>query len=256
MACEVSQSEVILAAGNVNGANGTTLTKDVNTSGAEKLYTIRKLEVVPFTSPTASVIQGSITNIANSIDQNLSTGAGVIDGTTATDPIAQYDYGSVATRRFAAYVTLTGGPAGTFSYRANTDGNTATPTTWTAWTVFNSGSIAIAATTNSCRHFQIKFVVNSSTIGTANINEQWDAEEGGYGTFSTKFEIFDTARSTWLTIPDSGAFTILSSLGITSEITISGIMPYATSGLFRVSYTTIGHVNVSITMVKVKPCTP
>lgn len=260
MVCEESQSEIILAAVDINGgAAGTTSTNDTNTKGAEKFYILREIQPVSFTSPSQSTIAGTVSSGASAVDQNVDSKSSLTDNSGVTDPVQRFDFGSIATRRVACIYGRSASSSGThiLKFRTSTDAST-----WTGYTtVFSTSSTpAIAATlllassTISMRYVEFTYANSSGDNVSAYLYEVWDSEEGGYGTFATKFEIYDTARSSWKTMSDV-SFTTLASLGTTSDITTGGIIPYAASGLFRVSYTTIGHINPSITMVKVKPCT-
>jgi len=193
-----------------------TFTDAFTTKGATKLYITRDIrEIIPTSTVTMSVIQGTISPVANAGDKDTSTFANMSDNTGSTDPIMRGDFGSLATRDIAILWQTAQNFTTTLQYRVNTDGDVATPTTFTSFVTFHTGTIEpkqlfTVGSGLNFRHVEIKLITSSTFFVSARIFEVFDANEG-WGDIDLDLQIFDEARSEWVSVPDQPTFIDLKS---------------------------------------------
>lgn len=250
ISCEESQFEILQAAANVSNGDTPLL---INTKGAEKLYIIRDVrQVFPTSNVSNSLVSGNVQNLGNSIDKDLNTFSNYNGGASTTNGLVLYDFGSINNRNPAASGRISGNTNGTLRMRWSTDN-----ATWSAWETVSFGSNTPQVTVApfgvvSMRYVQLEFFGNAVGGTQVNAYEVFDINEG-YGGSNFRLEVKDIERNIWHTIPDNPNFTTLFT---TSETTvIDTILPYTTTN-FRGVIDNTGLVNISVIIVKVKPCAP
>ncbi len=254
MVCEESQIETLYAAADRVDGTGTT---EFNTKGATTLYFIHDVRDVVDSAdpPTGTVIQGTITNISNSTDDDLSTKATFSDSSGSTDPISEYDWGAAASRSITV-VFDAGTTSGiwTWSYAIDPDG-----LGFDSFITFKTGSSLLAKTTlklfdsQTVQKLRLKFVNTSGTSDLGKLYEVYDIKvEHGATTFSLEFN--DQARSDWknfTTFTEAAPFVVGSNV---TKITTAGTLPHKTTGLLRLKYSNTGKNNFSMIVIKANPC--
>lgn len=265
LVCEESQAETLLAA--ADRAIGTINTK-INTKGATKLYMMRDIrEVVSTTTVIATLIAGAFTDLTNTDDKDQSTKGTSFDSTSTTNPHLRFDFGSLATRKYSIIDSLSSLGITTIRFRTNTDGDTASPTTWSAWTTYFSSSSSFAKRSVflvdiNCRHIEIDISHAHSGAHNYNIFEVYDGNEA-WGAITFDFQIFDAARSVWRSAPGQPTVANIDTVADGDTVQIFKIdmdsMPIphkvTTSDMFRIQEViTKGKVNYSIELIKVDPC--
>lgn len=256
MACEESQVETLYTAADRGDGSGT---KEFNTKGATKLYFIRDVRDVTDGAdpPTGTVIQGTVSNISSTTNDSSSTGCTFTDSTGLTDPVAEWDWGSAASRTIEAIVSKTTNPpiTGNWSYAIDPDG-----LGFGGYTNFKNGNTAkIRATlftSQTVYKLRIKFIESGTAANRiVNLHEVYDTKkEHGFQT-SIGLEFFDQARSDWKSHTAFGTDMDPFFDGADAVvINTASNMPHKASGLLRLKYTNTGEVNFSLVVIKVDPC--
>lgn len=254
MVCEESQVETLYPAADRGPGTGTT---EFNTKGATILYFIHDVRDVVDSAdpPTGTVIQGTITNIANSTDDDINTSATFTDSSGSADPIAEYDFGAPASRSIEVVfdAPATGG-TWTWQYAIDPDG-----LGFGSFITFKTGSSLLAKTTlklfdsQTVQKLRLKFI-NSDGVGRiGKLFEVYDLKkEHGVTTFSLEF--FDQARSNW---KNFSTFTVADPFTTGADvvkITTVGTLPHKTTGLLRLKFSNTGKNNFSMIVIKADPC--
>lgn len=255
MVCEESQVETLFTA--ADRAKGI-LTKEFNTKGATTLYLIR--DIRDFSDgadpPLGTVIQGTITSIANATDDNSDTAAIFQDSDVITDPIAEWDFTAAASRSIGVIAQIT---SQTFSnwdvfYAIDPDG-----LGFGAFVKFISASTLLAKTrfklfdSQTVQKLRIKAV--NSGIGDRQFQllEIFDLEKE-HGTNQLSLEFFDQARSDWKNFTTFSTLDPFFASATVVKIDTGSNMPHKASGLLRVSLNNAGKCNYSLIVIKADPC--
>ena len=252
MSCEESQVEILQTAGNKTAQ---TFTDEVNTKGVTKLYIIRDArEITPTTTVTQSTVAGTVNNGANAVDKDASTNSTLSVPTSIAPAIQRFDFGSIATRSLGILHSSTTGTIGTLSYRiGDTTGSGSWVDIYVSQGPVSKTLFTLAAT--SFRFVDIRLAVTVSITKTANIFEVFDLVEG-WGEINFSMEIQDTARSSWISLPDQPSISTLKTYEGDTQTTdtVNVTLPHKATGLLRFVQVINGKANYSCAVIKVDPC--
>lgn len=256
MVCEESEVQTLYAA--ADRADGAATPVEFNTKGAQTLYFIR--DVRDFTDgadpPLGTVIQGTITSIANTTDDDSNTSAIFQDSNVDTDPIAEWDFTAAASRSIGIIAKITSQTFSTWDvfYAIDPDG-----LGFGAFVKFISASTLLAKTrfklfdSQTVQKIRIKAVNTNTASRQFQLLEIFDLKKE-HGTNQLSLEFFDQARSDWKNFT---TFSILDPFfddANVNKIDIASNQPHKATGLLRAILTNVGKCNNSLIVIKADPC--
>lgn len=258
--CLDSEWESLIAAGDKSPQD---FNITFNTKGAEKLYIITDIRrVEPASAPTATVIQGSVSNISRSVDKDASVNSlttTYFDQNPGSEPIGEYDFGSEDSTREVLVAWSSGATVPgvhQFWYRWADSGKS-----FSSWiligTIPSGGSQpytrSLIGSHTNMQFIQLRATTNQSTMAMQ-VHEIWDISLGLGQIQNQSIQINDTERSDWKDAPDIDILSVLdSSAEDKSSVKVVGITPKHNSQI-RYHANLDAKANLSVQLVKVNPC--